>query len=84
MAVAGIAAFAALEAGWVVTEVGRQPWIVHGQMRTAEAVTSRGGIVWWLFATVAVYVLLGIACAWLLRPARAEAAMEAYAHEEHT
>lgn len=29
----------ALEAGWVVTEVGRQPWIIYGFMRTAEAVT---------------------------------------------
>jgi len=67
VAVAGIATFAALEAGWVVTEVGRQPWIVQGQMRTADAVTSRGGIAWWLFGTVAVYVLLGVACAWLLR-----------------
>jgi cytochrome bd-type quinol oxidase subunit 1 len=34
--------------GWIVTEVGRQPWIVYGQMRTADAVTTRGGIVWWL------------------------------------
>ena len=65
-AVAGPAAFIALEAGWVVTEVGRQPWIVYGQMRTAEAVTTRGGIVWWLVATVGTYVLLGTACAWLL------------------
>jgi cytochrome d ubiquinol oxidase subunit I len=66
-AVAGPAAFIALEAGWVVTEVGRQPWIVYGQMRTADAVTTRGGIVWWLLATIATYVLLGTACAWLLR-----------------
>jgi cytochrome bd ubiquinol oxidase subunit I len=65
-AVAGPAAFIALEAGWVVTEVGRQPWIVYGQMRTAEAVTTRGGIVWWLVATVGTYLLLGTACAWLL------------------
>jgi cytochrome bd-type quinol oxidase subunit 1 len=35
-------------------------------MRTAEAVTTRGGIVWWLVATVGTYVLLGTACAWLL------------------
>jgi cytochrome bd ubiquinol oxidase subunit I len=83
VAVAGIASFVALECGWVVTELGRQPWIVQGQMRTADAVTSRGGIGWWLFATVAVYVLLGGACAWLLHrlagrprwtPARSEAA----------
>ena len=64
---AGLAAFVALESGWVVTEVGRQPWIVQGRLRTADAVTPRGGVGWWLFATVAVYVLLGVACAWLLR-----------------
>src|SRR6266850_1473727 len=31
--------FVAIEAGWTVTEVGRQPWIIHGVMRTSEAVT---------------------------------------------
>ena len=65
-AVAGPATFVALEMGWVVTELGRQPWIVYGQMRTADAVTSRPGIAFWLVATVAIYVLLGVACAWLL------------------
>jgi cytochrome d ubiquinol oxidase subunit I len=65
-AVAGPAAFVALEAGWIVTEVGRQPWIVYGQLRTADAVTSRGGIVWWLAATVGIYVVLAASCSWLL------------------
>ncbi|MGZ4149881.1 MAG: cytochrome ubiquinol oxidase subunit I, partial [Actinomycetota bacterium] len=64
--IAGPAAFLALESGWVVTEVGRQPWIVEGVLRTADAVTARGGIVWWLVATVGIYVSLGAACAWLL------------------
>jgi cytochrome d ubiquinol oxidase subunit I len=64
--VAGPATFVALEAGWIVTEVGRQPWIVTGYMRTADAVTSNPGIGWWLLATVAVYLGLGAACAWLL------------------
>jgi cytochrome bd ubiquinol oxidase subunit I len=64
--VAGPATFVALEMGWVVTELGRQPWIVYGRLRTADAVTSRPGIVFWLVATVAVYVLLGVACSWLL------------------
>lgn len=80
-AIAGPAAFIALEAGWVVTEVGRQPWIVYGQMRTADAVTTRGGIVWWLAATVGTYLLLGAACSWLLvqlarKPRGTEAAGE--------
>jgi cytochrome bd ubiquinol oxidase subunit I len=65
-AVAGPATFVALEMGWVVTELGRQPWIVYGRTRTADAVTSRPGIAFWLVATVAIYVLLGFACAWLL------------------
>ncbi len=75
---AGPAAFVALESGWVVTELGRQPWIVQGYLRTADAATSRGGIEWWFLATVAVYLLLGAACVWLLlglgRRARTEAA----------
>jgi cytochrome d ubiquinol oxidase subunit I len=65
-AVAGPAAFVALEAGWIVTEVGRQPWIVYGQLRTADAVTSRGGIGWWLAVTVGIYLVLAAACSWLL------------------
>jgi cytochrome d ubiquinol oxidase subunit I len=36
--------FVAVEAGWTVTEVGRQPWIIHGVMRTAEAVTPVPGV----------------------------------------
>jgi cytochrome d ubiquinol oxidase subunit I len=63
---AGPAAFVAIEAGWIVTEVGRQPWIVQGVMRTADAVTTRPGIVWHLAGTIVVYALLGIACSWLL------------------
>ena len=58
-AVAGVAAVVALECGWIVTEVGRQPWIVNGYMRTSEAVTPAQGI-WWVFAlTMALYVALG-------------------------
>ncbi|HZB00747.1 MAG TPA: cytochrome ubiquinol oxidase subunit I [Actinomycetota bacterium] len=64
--VAGPAAFIAIEAGWIVTEVGRQPWIVQGVMRTSEAVTSRPGIVVHLIGTIAVYLALGAACAYLL------------------
>jgi cytochrome d ubiquinol oxidase subunit I len=62
----GPATFVAIEAGWIVTEVGRQPWIVTGHMRTADAVTANPGIGWWLLATVAIYASLGVACAWLL------------------
>ena len=64
--IAGPATFVAVEAGWIVTEVGRQPWIVQSLMRTADAVTTRPGIGWHLAGTIAVYSLLGAACAWLL------------------
>ena len=65
-AVAGPAAFVAIETGWIVTEVGRQPWIVQGVMRTSEAVTTRPGVGLQLAVTIAVYVLLAFACAKLL------------------
>lgn len=59
VALSGIASVIALEAGWIVTEVGRQPWIVYEQMRTAEAVTEAGGL-WFVFAgTVLLYAALG-------------------------
>ena len=51
VAVSGVAAVVALWCGWIVTEVGRQPWIVQGYMRTAEAVTEAEGI-WFAFAGV--------------------------------
>ena len=63
--VAGPAAVVAMEAGWIVTEVGRQPWIVHGLMRTEEAVTDAGYI--WLTLSVLVVVYSAMtAGAWVL------------------
>jgi cytochrome d ubiquinol oxidase subunit I len=47
-----------LEAGWIVTEVGRQPWIVQGVMRTRDAVTDAPGLGWSLAAAVAIYAIL--------------------------
>ncbi len=57
----------ALEAGWVVTEVGRQPWIVHGIMRTKDAVTHAPGMekVFWI--TLAIYTLLTVMTIGILR-----------------
>lgn len=58
VALSGPAAIVAMEAGWVVTEVGRQPWIVQGHMRTVDAVTDAPGI-WGVFAaTMAIYAIL--------------------------
>ncbi|HXV05207.1 MAG TPA: cytochrome ubiquinol oxidase subunit I [Solirubrobacterales bacterium] len=67
VAVSGAAAIAALWCGWIVTEVGRQPWIVQGYMRTSEAVTRAGGI-WWAFALVVLlYAGLGTGAVLVLR-----------------
>jgi cytochrome d ubiquinol oxidase subunit I len=58
--------FIALEAGWTVTEVGRQPWIIYGIMRTADAVTPMPGLVIPFLLFTAVYVLLAGVVTWLL------------------
>ena len=58
--------FIALEAGWVVTEVGRQPWIIHNIMRTKDAVTPMPGIVYSFYMYLAVYLTLAIAVTWLM------------------
>jgi cytochrome d ubiquinol oxidase subunit I len=57
----------ALEAGWTVTEVGRQPWVVYGIMRTADAVTPMPHLVVPMFTIAAVYLFLGIVVITLLR-----------------
>lgn len=62
----------AIEAGWIVTEVGRQPWIIHGVMRTADAATDARG----LWASLAIYsglylILGGIVVMLLLQLFRA-------------
>ncbi|WP_422931233.1 cytochrome ubiquinol oxidase subunit I [Singulisphaera sp. PoT] len=56
----------AIEAGWIVTEVGRQPWIVHQVMRTSEAVTPVRGIWISLIAFAGLYLALGVIVAKLL------------------
>lgn len=56
---AGIGAVVAMELGWVTTEVGRQPWIVQGLVRTADAVTAAEGIVLTATAISLIYVGLG-------------------------
>jgi cytochrome bd ubiquinol oxidase subunit I len=65
--VAGPLAFVALIAGWVATEVGRQPWIVYEVMRTNQAVTRSNGLEAGLAFLAVVYIGLGAAVAWLLR-----------------
>jgi cytochrome d ubiquinol oxidase subunit I len=58
--------FVALEAGWMVTELGRQPWIIYHLMRTRDAVTSMPNVTITLLVMTAVYVILGIIVVWLL------------------
>ncbi|WP_276089225.1 cytochrome ubiquinol oxidase subunit I [Pedobacter sp. JY14-1] len=58
--------FIALEAGWTVTEVGRQPWILYGIMRTADAVTPMPGIAYSFYLFTAVYISLSLIVTWLL------------------
>ena len=68
--VGGALALVALETGWVVTEVGRQPWTVRGLLLTRDAVTTAGNL-WWLFGiTVTVYVVMGVATVRVLRGMR--------------
>lgn len=55
----GPAGVLAVQAGWVVTEVGRQPWVVHGYLRTADAVTPMPGVQYSLMLFTALYLLLG-------------------------
>ena len=64
---AGPLSLVALLAGWVTTEVGRQPWVVYNVMRTEEAVTGASGIPVGYTTLALVYVGLAVAVAWILR-----------------
>ncbi len=67
VAVSGAGAIVAMWCGWIVTEVGRQPWIVYGYMRTEEAVTEAEGI-WFAFGgVVLLYAALGATAILVLR-----------------
>jgi len=59
--------FVAIEAGWVVTEVGRQPWVVQGVLRTADAVTPMPGLVVPFVVFTLLYLFLAAVVVWLLR-----------------
>lgn len=63
----GVGAVLALEAGWVVTEVGRQPWIVYGTLRTEDAVNPAPGLVWGFLLVSVVYAVLTVATVYVLR-----------------
>jgi cytochrome bd ubiquinol oxidase subunit I len=63
---AGPLTLVALIAGWITTEVGRQPWIVYNVMRTTEAVTGANGIPVGYATLALVYLGLAVAVAWVL------------------
>ena len=63
----GPASVAALIAGWVTTEVGRQPWVVYGVLRSRDAVTGAGGIPIGYATLALVYLAVAVGVAWMLR-----------------
>jgi cytochrome bd ubiquinol oxidase subunit I len=67
LALAGPLSVVALIAGWVTTEVGRQPWVVYRVMLTSQAVTGAGGIPIGYGALALIYVGVGFAVVWILR-----------------
>lgn len=58
--------YLAVEAGWTVTEVGRQPWVIYGIMRTADALTPMPGLVYSFIFTTLLYVILAILVSWIM------------------
>ena len=66
-AVSGLAAIVAMECGWVVTEVGRQPWVVYQLQTTTAAATTNGGVIASLSIVVVLYAVLGAAVILILR-----------------
>jgi cytochrome d ubiquinol oxidase subunit I len=67
VAVSGVSAVVALECGWIVTEVGRQPWVVYQVLRTEDAVTNADGVWVSFIAVVLLYIALGAALVVVLR-----------------
>ena len=53
--------FTAVEAGWIVTEVGRQPWTIYGVLKTADAVTPMPGLAWHFAGFSVLYIGLSAA-----------------------
>src|SRR6185295_12245265 len=66
-AAAGVLAVVAMEAGWVVSEVGRQPWIVYNLMKVENAATANTGVWITFVVVVALYIGLGVTTVLILR-----------------
>jgi cytochrome d ubiquinol oxidase subunit I len=63
----GPAALVAMECGWIVTEVGRQPWVVYRLLTTSQAATTNRGVIASLSAVIILYAVLGVATVLILR-----------------
>lgn len=62
----GFLGFLAIQAGWFVTEFGRQPWLVRGYLRTSEGATQRQGIEVFFVLFLALYIIISVALIWAL------------------
>lgn len=65
LAIATPLGYIAIEAGWIVTEVGRQPWIIYGIMKTRDSLTPMPGIQYTFYIITAVYIMLTFIVVWL-------------------
>src|SRR5579871_4203524 len=66
VALAGPLSFLAIELGWMVTELGRQPWVIYGILRTSDAATTAPGINISFLVFSCIYVVLAVTLIWLL------------------
>ncbi len=66
VALAAPMGFIAVEAGWMVTELGRQPWVIYGVLKTQDAVTPMPGLVVPFVTFTLLYCFLGVIVVWLL------------------
>jgi cytochrome d ubiquinol oxidase subunit I len=66
LAIATPMGFLATEGGWMTTELGRQPWVIYGVMRTRDAVTPMPGLIVPFVLFTLLYCFLGAIVAWLL------------------
>jgi cytochrome d ubiquinol oxidase subunit I len=66
IAIAAPMGFICIEAGWTVTEVGRQPWVIYGILKTADAVTPMPGLIVPFLSFTVLYIFLGVIVAYLL------------------
>jgi cytochrome d ubiquinol oxidase subunit I len=63
----GVLSVIVMEAGWIVTEVGRQPWIVRGHMKVEDAATGNTGVWLTFIAVVLLYIGVGVSTILVLR-----------------